>query len=158
MCGSRYGVGRSRLPQAQASEAVLPASSEPVGAEAKAVEESTELVADAQAHVDEQARAEVPPEAFDSIVVSIPGQDAEEFELDEVPDNAIQIIDDEPQGVPTEEEVDAMLGATAAALLTSGLGDEVDAWADQIELDTPAVEEATVGCLEHRGSGRRRRR
>ena len=51
-----------------------------------------------------------------------PGQDAEEFELNDVPDNAIQIIDDEPQGVPTEEEVDAMLGATATALLTSGLG------------------------------------
>ena len=87
--------------------------------------QAIELVAGAPAHVDEQARAEVPPEAFDSIVVSIPGQDAEEFELDDVPDNAIQIIDDEPQGVPTEEEVDAMLGATAAALLSSGLGDEV---------------------------------
>ena len=84
--------------------------------------QAIELVAGAPAHVDEQARAEVPPEAFDSIVVSIPGQNAEEFELDDVPDNAIQIIDDEPQGVPTEEEVDAMLGATAAALLSSGLG------------------------------------
>ena len=107
-----------------------------------------ELVADAQAHVDEQARAEVQPEAFDSIVVEIPGQDAEEIELDDVPDNAIQIIDDEPQGVPTEEEVDAMLGATAAALLTSGLGDERRARGlDQIELDAPAVEEATPVVL-----------
>ena len=59
-------------------------------------------------------------DSHESIVVAIPGQAAEEFALNGVPDNAIQIIDDEPQGVPTEEEVDAMLAATAGAMLTSG--------------------------------------
>ena len=54
-------------------------------------------------------------------MVASPGQAAEEFALNTVPDNAIQIVDDEPQGVPTEEEVDAMLAATATALLTSSL-------------------------------------
>ena len=48
--------------------------------------------------------------------MAIPGQAVEEIQLDAVPDNAIQIIDDEPQGVPTEEEVDAMLAATATAV------------------------------------------
>ena len=84
-----------------------------------------ELVADAQDRVDQHPAADVQLETNESIVVAIPGQAAEEFALNAVPDNAIQIIDDEPQGVPTEEEVDAMLGATAAALLTSGLSGEV---------------------------------
>jgi twitching motility protein PilT len=58
---------------------------------------------------------------LDNIVVILPGQHDEEVSLDAVPDNAIQVLDDEPQDVPTEEEVDAMLAATASALLTSGL-------------------------------------
>ena len=84
-----------------------------------------ELVTDAQDQVDEHPAADVQLDTHESIVVAIPGQAAEEFALNAVPDNAIQIIDDEPQGVPTEEEVDAMLGATATALLTSGLSGEV---------------------------------
>jgi twitching motility protein PilT len=74
---------------------------------------------DAQA-VQPAAHAE-PEEPLETIVVAIPGQVSEEVPLSEVPDNAIQIIDEEPQGVPTEAEVDAMLAATASALLTSGL-------------------------------------
>jgi twitching motility protein PilT len=140
------------IPQAPASEAV-PQASAPVTAEpvavappsdavagpAEPIAESPpepiaerefpapelELVADAQDRVDEHPAADVQLETNESIVVAIPGQAAEEFALNAVPDNAIQIIDDEPQGVPTEEEVDAMLGATAAALLTSGLSGEV---------------------------------
>jgi twitching motility protein PilT len=84
-----------------------------------------ELVTDAGDRTDGHPAADVHLETHESIVVAIPGQAAEEFALNAVPDNAIQIIDDEPQGVPTEEEVDAMLGATAAALLTSGLSGEV---------------------------------
>jgi twitching motility protein PilT len=152
------------VPQAEVSAeqvAVPPASdrepdaaavpSRPVAAEAKAVDEGPavvvpaggplaepdaqeiELVAEAPAHVDEH---EVQTEAIESIVVAIPGPAAQEFEL-VVPDNAIQVLDDEPQGVPTEEEVDAMLAAPAAALLTSGLGDEVVARDDQTELQAP---------------------
>ena len=82
---------------------------------------------------------DVQPEAMESIVVAIPGQAAEEIQLNGVPDNAIQIIDDEPQGVPTEEEVDAMLAATATALLTSGLGDDVVESEGQIELRRPSA-------------------
>jgi twitching motility protein PilT len=77
----------------------------------------------AQAH--EQPAGEVELQSNESIVVAIPGLAAEEFALNAVPDNAIQIVDDEPQGLPTEEEVDAMLAATATALLTSGLAGEV---------------------------------
>jgi twitching motility protein PilT len=90
-----------------------------------------ELVTDAQDQVDEHPAADVQLDTHASIVVAIPGQAAEEFALNAVPDNAIQVIDDEPQGVPTEEEVDAMLGATAAALLTSGLSGEVVADDDE---------------------------
>jgi len=103
-----------------------------------------ELVADAQAHVDDQPAAHIQLEASESIVVAIPGQVAEEFELNSVPDNAIQIIDDEPQGVPTEEEVDAMLAATAAALLTSGLAGEVDAVAVGDVVNTEAADAAAA--------------
>ncbi len=77
------------------------------------------------ASLDEQPAADIQLETHGSIVVAIPGQAAEEFALNGVPDNAIQIIDDEPQGVPTEEEVDAMLGATATSLLASGMAGEV---------------------------------
>ena len=73
----------------------------------------------------EQPAADIQLDAHESIVVAIPGQAAEEFALNGVPDNAIQIIDDEPQGVPTEEEVDAMLAATATSMLASGLAGEV---------------------------------
>ena len=66
----------------------------------------------------------------------MPGQDAEEIALSAVPDNAIQIVDDEPQGVPTEEEVGAMLAATAGVILSSGLGQVVE--------DDEAVEDVTA--------------
>jgi hypothetical protein len=57
--------------------------------------------------VQEPAEAEEPAAHIEldstrSIVVAIPGQDAEEIALNAVPDNAIQIVDDEPLGVPTE--------------------------------------------------------
>ncbi len=84
-----------------------------------------ELVTNVAAETDLHPAANVQLDAPESIVVAIPGQAAEEFALNTVPDNAIQIVDDEPQGVPTEEEVDAMLAATATALLTSGLAGEV---------------------------------
>ncbi len=74
-----------------------------------------------------QAQSE-PPE---TITVALPGETHEEVPLSGVHDDAIQIVDDEPQGVPTEEEVDAMLAATASAILNSGLSAE-----------EPVVEEA----------------
>jgi twitching motility protein PilT len=142
---------------ASAERAVSPASepdvaavsSEPVTADVKGVEaQEIALVVDPQVRVAEEAAADVQSEALESIVVSIPGQAAEEFELNAGSDNAIQIIDDEPQGVPTEDEVDAMLGATATALLTSGLDDEIGAWADQIELDAPNGKKAPAFVLD----------
>ena len=87
-------------------------------------------------------------------MVAIPGQAAEEFALNTVPDNAIQIVDDEPQGVPTEEEVDAMLAATATALLTSGLAGEVISGDDVVappvagQIDVTPFELAAVGMVE----------
>lgn len=60
-------------------------------------------------------------ELDDHIVVALPGDEAADVPLSTVPDQAFEVIDEEPQGVPTEAEVDAMLAATAAALLTSGL-------------------------------------
>jgi twitching motility protein PilT len=64
---------------------------------------------------------DAPADGLDSIVLALPGDATEEVVLDEVSEHAIQLIDDEPQDVPTEAEVDAMLAATATALLTSGL-------------------------------------
>ena len=95
-----------------------------------------------------------PPPELESIVVALPGQDSEEVQLGDVADNAIQVVDDEPQGVPTEEEVDAMLAATAGALLTSGLSiDEevVDLPAEpEFQLSPPAeiVEESPSEAVE----------
>ena len=63
-------------------------------------------------------------DALDSIVVELPGDLASEVPLNAVPEHAIELIVDEPQGVPTEAEVDAMLAATATALLTSSLGSD----------------------------------
>jgi len=80
-------------------------------------------------------------EELDSIVVALPGQDSEEVQLDGVADHAIQIVDDEPQGVPTEEEVDAMLAATASALLTSSLAVE-----DEIVIEDVAEDVADVAA------------
>ena len=131
------------IPQVQAPEAVPVAVEAPV-AEAPAVDVAAEpaaepvaepaaepaaeielheieLTVESEASPGEQPAADIQLEAHESIVVAIPGQAAEEFALNGVSDNAIQIIDDEPQGVPTEEEVDAMLGATATSLLASGL-------------------------------------
>jgi twitching motility protein PilT len=87
----------------------------------------------------EQPAAQVELDGNSSIVVAIPGQDAEEISLNAVPENAIQIVDDEPQDVPTEEEVDAMLAATAGAILTSGMGEVVD---DGATAEDGAVAEA----------------
>ncbi len=69
-------------------------------------------------------QADQSSELTESIVVALPGEESENVSLDAVPDDVIQIIDEEAQDVPTEEEVDAMLAATASALLTSGLGAE----------------------------------
>ena len=113
---------------------------EPLAEPAPHAEHEIELVGEEESLVDSPAVPEVLPEDIESIVVAIPGQEAEEIQLDGVPDNAIQIIDDEPQGVPTEEEVDAMLAATATALLTSGLGDDAVENEGRIELRDPALE------------------
>ncbi len=113
-----------------------------------------ELVTNVPAETDLHPAANVQLDAPESIVVAIPGQAAEEFALNTVPDNAIQIIDDEPQGVPTEEEVDAMLAATATALLTSGLaggvtsGDDVVAPSVAGQADVAPSEVVAVGTAE----------
>jgi twitching motility protein PilT len=113
-------------PVAVAAPVEEPAATEPAATEPAHVEPTPAPEPVAAPELEPVAeRLEEPPapvqEELDSIVVALPGQDSEEVQLDGVADNAIQIIDDEPQGVPTEEEVDAMLAATASALLTSSL-------------------------------------
>ena len=79
-------------------------------------------------------------EAVETIVVALPGEDAEAVSLDAAHD-AIQIVDEEVQGLPTEEEVDAMMGGAASALLTSGL--TVDHVADEAtDLEATAAADA----------------
>jgi twitching motility protein PilT len=91
------------------------------------------------------------PDLDDHIIVELPGDAATDVPLSGVPDEAFEILDDEPQGVPTEAEVDAMLAATAAALLTSGLaGDQIidpiipdDTLPDVVLLDDQASDSAS---------------
>jgi twitching motility protein PilT len=93
----------------------------------------------------EQPIAEPPPHVADpdeTIVVALPGEGAEAVSLDEVPENAIQVVDEEPQGVPTEDEVDAMMAATASALLTSGLS--VDHIPEEPEIEEVAEIELEI--------------
>jgi twitching motility protein PilT len=80
----------------------------------------------AEPEEEEHVVAESHPDPLDSIVVALPGDEVEEVRLSAVAEHAIQLVDDEPQGVPTEAEVDAMLAATASALLTSGLSSGLD--------------------------------
>jgi twitching motility protein PilT len=87
----------------------------------------------------QEPRSDVEQNDLDNIVVILPGQEDEQVSLDTVPDNAIQILDDDPQSVPTEEEVDAMLAATASALLTSGLN--VDCISEEAEEEEKEEEE-----------------
>ena len=80
-------------------------------------------------------------ETVETIVVALPGEGAEAVSLDAAHDDAIQIVDEEVQGLPTEEEVDAMMGGAASALLTSGL--TVDHVADEpTDLEATTAAEA----------------
>ena len=159
----------------QVSVAEPIAASEPAAAPEAPVQQETaldpaaevalqeiEVVADVEA---ESPAADVALDSNESIVVAIPGEAAEEFALNGVADNAIQVIDEEPQDVPTEEEVDAMLAGTSATIMTSGMTGEVvpdeteapdepialvidEAFDDETELDlsgqmAPASEPAT---------------
>jgi twitching motility protein PilT len=67
-----------------------------------------------------------PAEHVESIVVALPGEDDAELVLDHEAERAIQLVDDEPQRAPTEEDVDAMLAATASSLLNSGFSADAD--------------------------------
>ena len=144
--------------QADVPEPEVAATPAPVASVVETVAEPAlaeiELVTSVAAETDLHPAANVQLDVSESIVVAIPGQAAEEFALNTVPDNAIQIVDDEPQGVPTEEEVDAMLAATATALLTSGLaggvttGDDVVAPPVAGQADVAPSEVAAVGMVE----------
>jgi twitching motility protein PilT len=98
-------------------------------AETRVIEEP---VAEPLAAVEEEEE-EVVVALPDDLAVDVPLH----VPLHDVPEHAIQLIEDEPQGIPTEAEVDAMLAATAAALLTSGLaGDEQVLDDDVIPIET----------------------
>ncbi len=99
-----------------------------------------------ESHQAEEQGAEASPANVDSIVVTLPGQ--EQMPLGTVASDDIQIVDDEPQGVPTDEEVDALLATAAAALLTPDAN--VDEYADD--------EGDRVVLRQVRARGRRRRR
>ena len=78
--------------------------------------------------VEPEPAAEVPAavepaasETVETIVVALPGEGAEAVPLDATHEDAIQIVDEEVQGLPTEAEVDAMMAGAASELLTSGL-------------------------------------
>jgi twitching motility protein PilT len=100
-------------------DAIPAASSEP-GSSDPAAETAAPPAAEPD-HERPAAPVGEPGEPVETIVVALPGEDTEAVSLDEAHEHAIEIVDEEPQDVPTEEEVDAMMGATAAALLTSGL-------------------------------------
>jgi twitching motility protein PilT len=85
--------------------------------------------------LDQQA-ADAFPVNVDSIVVTLPGQ--ERMSLGTVANDAFQIVDEEPQGVPTDEEVDALLATAAAALMTP----------DVFELLPPPLMMATIAESE----------
>jgi twitching motility protein PilT len=67
------------------------------------------------------------PEHVEHMVISVGGRDGhEEVPLDSVPNDAFEVVDEVTQEAPSDSEVDDMLAATAAALLTSGLGADVE--------------------------------
>jgi twitching motility protein PilT len=119
----------SAAPEAQAIE--------PQPIEISASEEPAAHQADAHG----LSNVEDPAEQLESIVVALPGESSEEVPLDHAAEQAIQLVDDEPQGVPTEEEVDAMMAATASELMSSGLDVDVDL---PIEIDQPAEDASAV--------------
>jgi len=90
-----------------------------------------------------------PAEHVESIVVALPGEDDAELVLDHEAERAIQLVDDEPQRAPTEEDVDALLAATAASLLNSGFSADADV---PIEITAPAdavsIEEEDIALEE----------
>jgi twitching motility protein PilT len=139
-----------------AEAAAVPVAASPaVAAEAPAAEAIVEPGQPDAASLQSSAAAEQDAPSDESIVVALPGEDYEEVQLDQVSENAIQIVDDEPQGVPTEEEVDAMLAATAGALLNSGLTVDADTMLDDSAQIQPAgsvelapVEETTIDLSE----------
>jgi twitching motility protein PilT len=81
----------------------------------------------------DQQVADASPVNVDSIVVTLPGQ--RQMSLGNVANDAIQIVDEEPQGVPTDEEVDALLATAAAALMTPDVQADEDEDEDQDEND-----------------------
>ncbi len=118
---------------------------ETIHAEVSAVDTGTKpgLPAEAGSHMpmSPAAVAEAPPvDDVESIVVALPGEDSAEVALDHDPERAIQLVDDEPQFAPTEEDVDALLAATASSLLNSGLSVDVDA---PIEVEAPPDAESS---------------
>jgi len=131
-------------------ERVEPAVETPADQGAEEPTQEIDFTAESsQAH--EQPAGEIELQPSESIVVAIPGEPAEEFALNGVSDNAIQIVDEEPQGVPTEEEVDAMLAATATALLTSGLAGDVVTDEDSTAQGTESIDDEELrraGAIE----------
>jgi twitching motility protein PilT len=81
------------------------------------------------------------PSASVEQLAQAPAQVPDEIGEESVPDDAIQIVDDEPQGIPTEEEVDAMLAATATTLLTSSIMPEIVDEREPVEDQNVAEEE-----------------
>ena len=136
----------SRYTAASGSEIAAPAAAAPAAAappdaaqpvaaaRPDEIEENVPRPASGLAAHEAPVTAEEPPPpaaapTVETIVVALPGEVTEEVALAGVSDDAIQIIDDELQGVPTDAEVDAMLAATASALLTSGLGSDDETFA-----------------------------
>jgi twitching motility protein PilT len=112
------------VPDVPAAEPEAPVAlvTEPVAHPDVPAPSPSEPVHEQPSHV-EAAPPTVEPlqESPETVVVAMPGESREEVTLGAAQDNAIQLVHEEPQDVPTEEEVDAMLAATASAILTSGL-------------------------------------
>ncbi len=122
-------------PQAESQPEALQADSQP---EAPQAESQPRQEATLTVHASDAApAASVEPAQMTQEPAQVPEEIAEES----IPDDAIQIVDDEPQGVPTEEEVDAMLAATATTLLTSSIMPEVVDVREPVEDQNVAAED-----------------
>jgi len=65
------------------------------------------------------------PEHVEHIRIPVNGEDAAEAEA-----SSLEVVDPEPQHLPTEADVDAMLAETAGALLTGGPDPSEHGWVD----------------------------
>jgi hypothetical protein len=95
----------------------------------------------AHAPVEETADA-APPELTEHVDMTMPV--AQEIPITEVHDDAIQLVDEERQDVPTDDEVDALLASSGSALLTPTIVAEQSAAVPKKPAGAPPTVDAFV--------------